>query len=68
MSENVNVLIDKMNQESIKKKKYSGQGTHNSRPGSQKIRTREMEIQNTDKAIQNLINEHRRLKKRLEEV
>jgi hypothetical protein len=41
MSENVNMLIDKMNQESLKKKKF---GANNSRPGSQKIRTREKEI------------------------
>ena len=48
MSENVNMLIDKMNQESLKKKKF---GDNMDRPGSQKIRTREKEIQNTDKAI-----------------
>jgi hypothetical protein len=58
MSENVNILIEKMNQESLKKRKYGqGNGT-NSRPGSQKIKAREKEIQNTDKAIQNLIREH----------
>ena len=42
MSENVNLLIDKMNQESLKKKKVGG-GDGNAdpdRPGSQKIRTR----------------------------
>jgi len=31
MSENVNMLIDKMNQESLRRKKYGG---NNSRPGS----------------------------------
>lgn len=70
MSENVNLLIDKMNQESLKKKKMPD-GNNNAdpdRPGSQKIRTRQKEIENTDKAIQNLIKEHQRVKKRLEEV
>lgn len=46
MSENVNVLIDKMNQESLKKKRQG-----NSRPGSHRIKAREKEVQNTDKAI-----------------
>eukprot|EP00347_Sterkiella_histriomuscorum_P015656 403356196 len=67
MSENVNLLIEKMNQETLRKKRLAG-GGNSSRPGSQKIRTREKEIQNTDKAISNLIREHQRLKKRLEEV
>ncbi len=62
MSENVNMLIDKMNQESLKKKKIAqGNAPGNGdleRPGSQKIRTRQREIENTDKAIQNLIKEH----------
>jgi hypothetical protein len=45
MSENVNLLIDKMNQESMKKKKNpitQGGGAEGAgdRPGSQKIRTR----------------------------
>lgn len=62
MSENVNLLIEKMNQESLRKKRGED------RPGSQRIRAREKEIQNTDKAIQNLIREHARLRKRLEEV
>jgi len=65
MSENVNILIDKMNQESLKKKKFQ---PDNSRPGSQRIRTKEEEIKNTDKAIQNLVREHQRLRRRLEEV
>ena len=56
MSENVNLLIDKMNQESMKKKKNpitQGGGAEGAgdRPGSQKIRTRQKEIENTDKAI-----------------
>lgn len=52
MSENVNVLIDKMNQESLRKKKYAQGGNGaGSRPGSQRIRAREKEVQNTDKAI-----------------
>jgi uncharacterized coiled-coil DUF342 family protein len=72
MSENVNILIDKMNQESLKKKKIGGGGPDGNadpdRPGSQKIRTRQKEIENTDKAIQNLIKEHQRVKRRLEEV
>lgn len=73
MSENVNLLIDKMNQESLKKKKMtgaqpSGGATDADRPGSQKIRTRQKEIENTDKAIKNMIKEHQRVKKRLEEV
>lgn len=56
MSENVNLLIDKMNQESLRKKKYgkapanAGQ-VNASRPGSHKIKAREKEVQNTDKAI-----------------
>ena len=64
MSENVNQLIEKMNQEALRRKKFQGE----SRPGSQRIRAREKEIQNTDKAIQNLVREHQRLKRRLEEV
>jgi hypothetical protein len=48
MSENVNLLIEKMNQEALKKKHNGGD---ESRPGSQRIRAREKEIQNTDKAI-----------------
>ena len=69
MSENVNMLIDKMNQESLKKKKM-GQAAAGDpdRPGSQKIKTRQKEIDNTDKAIKNLIKEHQRVRKRLEEV
>jgi hypothetical protein len=52
MSENVNLLIDKMNQESLKKKKApDGNNADPDRPGSQKIRTRQKEIENTDKAI-----------------
>jgi hypothetical protein len=52
MSENVNLLIDKMNQESLKKKKApEGNNADPDRPGSQKIRTRQKEIENTDKAI-----------------
>jgi uncharacterized phage infection (PIP) family protein YhgE len=50
MSENVNLLIEKMNQETLKKKRLQG-GNGESRPGSQRIRAREKEIQNTDKAI-----------------
>lgn len=73
MSENVNMLIDKMNQESLKKKKAAGLTLGNGggdleRPGSQKIRTRQKEIENTDKAILNLVKEHQRVHKRLEEV
>jgi hypothetical protein len=69
MSENVNQLIDKMNQEALKKKKLAGNHpAEGERPGSQKIRTRQKEIENTDKAIRNLIKEHHRVKKRLEEV
>ena len=69
MSENVNLLIDKMNQETLKKKKLANDANADpDRPGSQKIRTRQKEIENTDKAIQNLIKEHQRVKKRLEEV
>ena len=72
MSENVNLLIDKMNQESLKKKKLGGAlasvGEGPERPGSQKIRTRQKEIENTDKAIKNLVKEHARVRKRLEEV
>lgn len=58
MSENVNLLIDKMNQESLKKKRVpiiNGGGVTSAadpeRPGSQKIKTRQKEIENTDKAI-----------------
>jgi hypothetical protein len=47
MSENVNLLIDKMNQESLKKKRVpiiNGGGVTSAadpeRPGSQKIKTR----------------------------
>lgn len=69
MSENVNVLIDKINSESLRKKKYAQNGNAaGDRPGSQRIRAREREVQNTDKAIQNLIKEHQRVKRRLEEV
>ena len=72
MSENVNMLIDKMNQESLKKKKLAAStvqgGADGDRPGSQKVKTRQKEIENTDKAIKNLIQEHLRVKKRLEEV
>ena len=38
------------------------------RPGSHKVKAREKEIQNTDKAIANLVREHQRVKKRLQEV
>ena len=64
------MLIDKMNQESLKKKKLSGAANvgGNERPGSQKIKTRQKEIENTDKAIKNMVKEHQRVKKRLEEV
>ncbi len=50
MSENVNLLIDKMNQETLRKKRLSG-ADNSDRPQSQRIRAREKEIQNTDKAI-----------------
>lgn len=66
MSDSVNTLIDKMNQESLKKKKLAnGEGE---RPGSVKVRARQKEIENTDKAIKNLLKEHQRVKKRLDEV
>jgi hypothetical protein len=71
MSENVNLLIDKMNQESLKKKKVGGALAQNDAmdpPGSHQIRTRQKEIENSDKAIANLIKEHQRVKRRLEEV
>ena len=52
MSENVNLLIDKMNQESLKKKRIpAANAADPERPGSQKIKTRQKEIENTDKAI-----------------
>jgi hypothetical protein len=46
MSENVNLLIDKMNQESLKRKRISAQGDDGDRPGSIQIRSREQEITN----------------------
>ena len=67
-----------MNQESLKRKKpglrqggKDNQSLHDdeeARPNSKRIKTKEQEITNTDKAIQNLVKEHARVKKRLEEV
>ena len=82
MSDNVNILIEKMNQETLKKKKYLGvhpaaagagptgaQSTvSRSSRGSTRIRAADQEIVNTDKAVTNLVREHTKLKRRLEEV
>jgi hypothetical protein len=63
MSENVNLLIEKMNEETLKKKKYGG--TVKSSVGPTRIKAAEQEIINTDKAIVNLMKEHGNLKRRL---
>jgi len=84
MSDNVNILIEKMNQETLKKKKYLGganpavaggagpsgaQSTiSRSSRGSTRIRAADQEIVNTDKAVTNLVREHTKLRRRLEEV
>ena len=70
MSENVNVLIEKMNQESMRRQKVAalmrdGDTDAKSNNGSYLA---EREVQNTDKAIVNLMKEHNKLKKRLEIV
>ena len=85
MSDNVNLLIEKMNQESLRKRKYLGPGQASiadkqsmagrstagaSKHGSEasKMRSADQEILNTDKAVGNLMKEHGKLKRRLEEV
>lgn len=67
MSDNVNALIQKMNQETLKKKKGKKDDDVSSR-GSTRIRAADQEIINTDKAVSNLLKEHTKLRKRLEEV
>lgn len=72
MSSNVNILIEKMNQEALKKKKLgaalnTGLNTSKSR-GSTRIKAAEQEIVNNDKAVTNLMKEHAQLRRRLEEV
>ena len=66
MSDNVNALIQKMNQETLKKKKGKKDDDVSSR-GSTRIRAADQEIINTDKAVSNLLKEHNKLRKRLEE-
>lgn len=85
MSDNVNLLIEKMNQESLRKRKYLGPGQVSlgdkqsvagrstagaSKHGSEasRVRAADQEILNTDKAVGNLMREHAKLKRRLEEV
>jgi len=88
MSDNVNLLIEKMNQETLRKRKYLGAGIssgggdnasaagqstaavskHGSVTGSTRIRAADQEIANTDKAVGNLLKEHAKLRRRLEEV
>ena len=84
MSDNVNQLIEKMNQETLKKKKYLGgvsplttaQGTSQAQStmhsqvshNSNRIKAADQEILNTDKAVTNLVREHTKLRRRLEEV
>ena len=58
MSENVNILIEKMNQEHLRKKRIGPAGRDASRPGTHQINTKERELENNDKAIRNLIREH----------
>ena len=78
MSDNVNLLIERMNQETLRKKKYLGppiggkdgvssQGSPHKTPAS-RLKAAEQEIANTDKAVANLMREHTKLKRRLEEV
>lgn len=68
MSDNVNLLIEKMNQEAIKKKKLIGDSKEGGSRGSTRVRAADQEIINTDKAVQNLLKEHGKLRRRLEEV
>jgi cysteinyl-tRNA synthetase len=65
MSDNVNLLIEKMNHEALRKKKMEKDGES---VGSTRVRAADQEILNTDKAVQNLLKEHTKLRKRLEEV
>lgn len=77
MSDNVNTLIERMNQETLRKKKYLGpvggndgvssHGSPKKTPAS-RLKAAEQEIVNTDKAVANLMREHNKLKRRLEEV
>lgn len=80
MSENVNLLISKMNSESLKKKKFlgpssaisdnlSGVGGMSVKDNqSSRLKAADQEIANTDKAVSNLLREHTKLKRRLDEV
>jgi hypothetical protein len=81
MSENVNLLINKMNQESLKKKKYLGPSSgisenqshaggmsYNGNNQTSRLKAADQEILNTDKAVGNLLREHTKLKRRLDEV
>ena len=80
MSDNVNTLIERMNQETLRKKARGGPqpvqakdaASHASSPQKTpalvRIKAAEQEIVNTDKAVANLMREHTRLKRRLEEV
>ena len=75
MSDNVNILIEKMNSEQQKKKKvvnnpdYDVPNQHSpsakSRHGATSVGDVSINA-NTDKAITNLMREHAKLKKRLE--
>ena len=70
MSGNVNLLIEQMNKEHLKKKRL---GVTEIDPTLNKesnirIKAAEQEIVNTDKSVQNLLKEHNQLKKRLTEV
>ena len=58
MSDNVNLLIEKMNQETLRKRKYLNAGPagatstqSRSSRGSTRIRAADQEIVNTDKAV-----------------
>ena len=67
MSDNVNLLIEKMNNESLRRKRVNGGGSMD-RPESVQMRAKEQEMSNQDKAIINLKKEHQRLSRRLDEV
>ena len=62
MNDNLNNLLDYIKDLNLKKKKKQD------KPIDQVLRTRNEEIKNSDKQMMNLMNEHQRLQKRLEEV
>lgn len=72
MSDNVNILINKMNSESQKKHKLQPSPTKSSPDqhlkGKVILNVVDQEVQNSSKAIQNLLIEKARLQKRMQEL